>query len=170
MNTRWQTAALLSCIEACTLFLASSGAPLRLSQGVSPQTHAYHTQPPPLSVSDPLDPAEFKGNREAYVSYALAHKIKSLLYQVPCYCPCDQKLGHKSLLDCYRTRHAVFCPVCQKELLFCYISHKSGRTAADIRNRIAAGEAWDLNLEKYVGMFLRELNHEPRARSDQPYP
>lgn len=170
MKTYWQSVTLSFCIGAGTLFLTSSNRSHSSNRAASVRTHPYHLQPPPLSVSDPLDPGQFKHNNEAYVSYVLAHELKPFLYQIPCYCPCDKKLGHESLLDCYRSRHAEYCPVCQKELLFCYLSHKSGRKAVEIRGDLARGDAWGLDIQSYVGVLLRRINPIRQEWPGPPHP
>jgi len=51
-----------------------------------------------------MDPALFT---EPIVqnAYAVAAKIKNILYQQPCYCHCDRSHGHTSLLDCFASKH-----------------------------------------------------------------
>ena len=39
-------------------------------------------------------------------AYGIAQEIPEVLAQQPCYCHCE-RLGHRSLLDCYTTDHAV---------------------------------------------------------------
>lgn len=52
-----------------------------------------------------LSPAYF---RNPYVAqaYRAAQRIPGVLAQQPCYCQCD-KIGHRSLLDCYVSTHAA---------------------------------------------------------------
>jgi hypothetical protein len=60
-----------------------------------------------------LDPARFFGVvREAY---EVAQKNPALLAQLHCYCGCDQEVGHRNLLDCYRDEHGAHCPICTGE-------------------------------------------------------
>ena len=56
----------------------------------------------------------------AHYHFADAHP--SMYEQVPCYCGCDQMLGHRSLLDCFVKAdgsgwepHASGCAVCTQE-------------------------------------------------------
>ena len=65
---------------------------------------AYHTQLPPGELPQTMDPAEFD-NPVVKNSYALAAKVKKVLYQQPCYCHCDRSAGHGSLLDCFTSKH-----------------------------------------------------------------
>ena len=39
-------------------------------------------------------------------AYRVAEVIPSVLAQQPCYCHCD-KFGHRSLLDCFTTKHGA---------------------------------------------------------------
>lgn len=52
-----------------------------------------------------LSPAYF---RNPYVAeaYRVAQRIPGVLAQQPCYCQCD-KVGHRSLLDCYVSTHGA---------------------------------------------------------------
>jgi len=45
-----------------------------------------------------MDPAAFN-NPIVQNAYALAAKVKRVLYQEPCFCHCDRGFGHESLLD-----------------------------------------------------------------------
>jgi hypothetical protein len=111
-----------------------------------PRTLAYHDHPPTEPLPATLDPAAFAENHPAFVSYTLAGRIKEVLYQVPCYCPCARLDGHRSLLDCYTSKHGVACPTCQKEVIFCYLESTRGKNPNQIRKAIAKGKAWKLDL------------------------
>jgi Protein of unknown function with PCYCGC motif len=62
-----------------------------------------------------LDPNLFSG--PAREAYEIAARDPALLAQLHCYCGCDKELGHRNLLDCYRTEHGGQCPVCTGEVL-----------------------------------------------------
>jgi Protein of unknown function with PCYCGC motif len=62
-----------------------------------------------------LDPALFAG--EAREAYLVAQKDPALLAQLHCYCGCDREIGHKDLLDCFRTRHGATCAICMGEAI-----------------------------------------------------
>lgn len=47
-------------------------------------------------------------------AYALAGEHASLFDELPCFCNCAP-LEHNSLLDCYRTTHAMSCALCRSE-------------------------------------------------------
>ena len=83
-----------------------------------------------------LQPEQFFGpTREAYRA---AQEIPETIAQLPCYCHCDQSLGHKSLHSCFQDTHASQCAVCVNEALIAYNMQKSGMTPAQIRERIIA--------------------------------
>jgi hypothetical protein len=84
-------------------------------------------------------------------AYELAAKIPVILHQQPCYCFCD-RMGHNSLHSCFEGTHGARCGVCLKELYYSYVEYKKGRTAAQIRKGIIAGE-WDkIDLQKVASI------------------
>jgi len=109
---------------------------------------AYHSEVPSGPMPATLAPETFT---EATVqnAYALAAKIKKVLYQQPCYCYCDRHAGHGSLLDCYTGKHAAECGVCLREGLYAYEQTKKGKTAAQIREGIEKGEWKTVDMTKY---------------------
>jgi hypothetical protein len=123
---------------------------------------AYHNNPPTEPLPATLDPAQFASDRGAFVAYRVAAEERELLYQVPCYCPCDRKYGHKSLLDCFTTKHGSLCLECQKEAVFCYLQRNNRKNPEEIRKDIAAGKAWDLDLSRYSDRldFERGPHHQ----------
>jgi hypothetical protein len=83
-----------------------------------------------------LQPEQFFGpTREAY---RVAQEIPETIAQLPCYCHCDQSMGHKSLHSCFQDTHASQCAVCVNEALIAYNLQRSGLTPAQIRERIIA--------------------------------
>ena len=149
-----------------SFFAIASGAAVVLCRICSPavaaqssptnRPHAYHANPPtgPLPVT--IDPSELRGNRKAFVIYSVAAQIRELMYQVPCYCGCDEIRGHESLLDCFTTRHGITCGLCQKEALFCYLE-RTAKTPAEIREALATGKA-NVDLESFVDDFPEQTN------------
>ena len=113
---------------------------------------AYHDHPPKGKVPETKDPAQYADNPLVRRVYELAGKIRPVLYQQPCYCSCDKFAGHGSLLDCFVDKHGEECAICQHEAVYSYIQHKAGKTAAQIRAGIVAGE-W-----RQVDMSLSALN------------
>jgi len=110
---------------------------------------AYHPAPPkgPLPATLPAkgftDPLTKK-------AYAIAAKIKPVLYQLPCYCRCDRSAGHTSLLSCYGDAHGSECEICKKELFYAYEQRRKGKTAPQIRAGIIRGDWQQVNLSKYA--------------------
>src|SRR6202167_2094942 len=109
---------------------------------------AYHASRPKTPLPETLHPEQFTDVQTQNV-YALAAKVKSVLYQQPCYCHCDKEMGHTSLLSCYTDRHASVCALCQKEAVLAYTESQQGKTAAQIRKDIMDGKWKDVDLSKY---------------------
>ena len=95
-----------------------------------------------------MDPAEFD-TAVVKNSYALAARVKKVLYQQPCYCHCDRSVGHGSLLDCFTSKHGSMCNVCMGEALYSYEQTKKGKTPAQIRDGIEKGEWKQIDAAKY---------------------
>jgi hypothetical protein len=79
-------------------------------------------------------------------AYELAAKIQPVIYQQPCYCYCD-RMGHKSLHSCFENTHGAQCATCMKELYYSYQEHQKGKTAAQIRKGIMAGDWKQVDLQ-----------------------
>jgi len=114
-------------------------------QGV-PSYHAYALKPPFPAT---LDPKQFPDPLNRNV-YALAAKIRPVLYQQPCYCYCDRHSGHKSLLDCFVSTHGAECDVCQKEAVLSYQLTQKGKTPAQIRAAIIRGDWRSVDMNPYL--------------------
>ena len=108
---------------------------------------AYHAAPPTGALPETLDPKQFPDARTQKV-YALAAKVKPVLYQQPCYCRCDREVGHTSLLDCFGDNHGSICDVCKKEAVYSYQQTKLGKSPAEIRAGIMAGKWKQVDLAK----------------------
>lgn len=114
------------------------GVALVASQGAQTNRQApYHDHPSVEPLPATLDPTEFQENREAFVAYTLAARVRGLLYQIPCFCGCDRTQGHGSLLDCFVGRHGANCHLCQKEVLFCLHKTKRERPRSGFAMRLA---------------------------------
>ncbi|MGB8542752.1 MAG: CYCXC family (seleno)protein [Candidatus Acidiferrales bacterium] len=109
---------------------------------------AYHATRSKEPLPDTLDPSQFRDQQTKSV-YALAAKVKNVLYQQPCYCHCDKEIGHTSLLSCYTDRHASVCALCQKEAVLAYTETQKGKTPAQIRKEIIEGKWKDVDLSVY---------------------
>lgn len=119
-------------------------------QAAAKTKRAYHNAPPTEPLPMTLDPAPFANNRSAFVAYSLARKIREVLYQVPCYCGCDRFSDHKSLLDCFTTKHGVGCHICQRGVIFAREQARTGKTAAEIREAMERGGLGGFDRDKYV--------------------
>jgi hypothetical protein len=108
---------------------------------------AYHGAPPAGALPNTLDPKQFADARTQKV-YAMAAKVRPVLYQQPCYCRCDREVGHTSLLDCFGDNHGSICDVCKKEAVYSYQQTKLGKSPADIRAGITAGKWKQVDLAK----------------------
>lgn len=81
-----------------------------------------------------LSPMYFTG--EVAMSYAAAKEIPEILDSLHCYCECKKNMGHKSLLTCYVTEHAVNCDLCIGEALTAFRLHKEGHDVVSIRKAV----------------------------------
>ena len=112
-----------------------------------PSYHDYALKPPYPAT---LDPKQFPDPLNRNV-YALAVKVKPVLYQQPCYCYCDRHAGHKSLLDCFASTHGSECDICQKEAVLAYQLTQKGKTPAQVRAAIIRGDWRLVNMNPYMG-------------------
>jgi hypothetical protein len=138
---------LVSLLLIVAILLAACGqdAPKkrRARETQSPQTSlrnrvpAFSTVAEARNLGPTLAPERFTGpTRDAY---RVAREIPETIAQLPCYCHCDQSIGHKSLYSCFQDEHASQCAVCVSEALLAYdLQTKSGMTPAQIRERIIA--------------------------------
>jgi hypothetical protein len=114
---------------------------------------AYHAQPPARGATLPpvLSGAQLTGEYFRYPwqkkVYEQAAQIQRVIYQLPCYCRCDQALGHQSLHSCFEGTHGAVCSTCAKEGAYAFKMTKLGKTPAEIRAGIEqkAYESIDLN-------------------------
>jgi Protein of unknown function with PCYCGC motif len=99
---------------------------------------AYYPQPPSRNALAPtLDPEVFTGvTRDAYRA---VRQIPVTIAQLPCYCHCDEGMGHKSLYSCFEDDHAAHCATCVNEaLLALRLEREQKLSPAQIRERIVA--------------------------------
>jgi Protein of unknown function with PCYCGC motif len=109
---------------------------------------AYHAQAPRGELPATMNPDLFT-DPVTQNAYTLAAKIKKALYQQPCYCHCDRSQGHKSLLDCFASKHGSECGTCIYEDFYTYEQLGKGKTAAQIRTAIIKGEWKSVDATKY---------------------
>ncbi|HEV2351486.1 MAG TPA: CYCXC family (seleno)protein [Terriglobia bacterium] len=130
-----------------TISLAAPG-PLKGARAAE-EVPPYHPDSPPAKdLPTTLDPMKFP-DAITQNAYAMAAKIKPVLYQQPCYCHCDKELGHGSLLDCFTGMHAAVCNVCKWEGIYAYQQSMKKKTPAQIRAGILKGEWKKVDLMKY---------------------
>jgi hypothetical protein len=115
---------------------AQAVAPAVPQPTATPRVPAYSAVAPDLKSLGPLLPPEqFFGT--ARDGYAKAREIPQTLAQLPCYCHCDQHMGHKSLHTCFETEHAANCSICLNEALIAYdMQKKRGMSPSQIREAI----------------------------------
>jgi len=105
---------------------ATSSTAQAVGQSEEP-TPAFHSQVPAGPLPQTVDPTSFS-NPIVQNAYALAAKVKKVLYQQPCYCHCDRSLGHGSLLDCFAGNHGSVCDVCIREGIYSYEQTQKKKT------------------------------------------
>ena len=129
---------------------AASGMPEEASQPQSSvdELPAYHAQAPKGELPATMDPGLFT-DPVVQNAYAVAARIKKALYQQPCYCHCDRSQGHKSLLDCFASKHGSGCGTCIYEDFYTYEQSQKGKSAAQIRAGIIKGEWKTVDATKY---------------------
>lgn len=149
MNTsrRIMATSAAMCVAAVSLVLIPQGSASKAAQGNEP-TPAYHSQVPQGALPQTMDPAAFN-NPAIKNAYAVAAKVKKVLYQQPCYCHCDRSIGHESLLDCYVGKHASVCDVCMREAFYAYEQTQKNKTPAQIRAGIEHGDWQQVDMSKY---------------------
>ena len=115
---------------------------------------AYNAQPPAVSAKLPpiLTPAQLSPSSRRYTfqerAYLIAARIQRTLHQLPCYCHCDQHMGHNSLRSCFADEHGAQCATCLQELYYADQMLKQGKTAKQIRDGIIHGDFNSINLNK----------------------
>lgn len=109
---------------------------------------AFHNSVPAGQLPATMSPSLFN-DPIAQNAYSVAARIKKILYQEPCYCHCDRSQGHGSLLDCYVSKHAAVCGICEREDFYAYEQSHKGKTAAQIREGIERGDWQGVDMTKY---------------------
>lgn len=109
---------------------------------------AFHNSVPAGQLPATMSPSLFT-DPVAQNAYSVAARIKKILYQEPCYCHCDRSQGHGSLLDCYVSKHAAVCGICEREDFYAYEQSHKGKTGAQIREGIERGDWQGVDMTKY---------------------
>jgi len=114
---------------------------------------AYHSEAPKGALPATLEPSLFP-DKAVFNAYAVAGRIKKVLYQEPCYCHCDRGQSHNSLLDCFASNHGSGCDICMKEAFYSYEQTHKGKTPAQIREGIVRGDWQKEDVAKYEKAYL----------------
>jgi hypothetical protein len=109
---------------------------------------AFHAHAPQEELPATMDPGLFT-DPLVQNAYAVAAKIKKVLYQQPCYCHCDRSHGHQSLLDCFASKHGSVCGTCMYEDFYAFEQSGRGKSTARIRAGIIKGEWKSVDAAKY---------------------
>jgi Protein of unknown function with PCYCGC motif len=123
------------------------------SRSAAEPVPAFHAQPPTGDLPSTINPSVFT-DKLVFNAYAVAGRVKKVLYQQPCYCHCDRAAGHGSLLDCYVGQHGTRCDICQKEVFYSYEQTRAGKTPMQIRQGIIRGDWRQVDLAKYQQAYL----------------
>jgi len=86
-----------------------------------------------------LSPEYFFGKTAR--AYKAAREIPHVLDKIYCYCNCQKKAGHKSLLTCYVDRHGSKCDICMKEANMAYDLYKEGYKTDEIVRKVESAIA-----------------------------
>jgi uncharacterized protein with PCYCGC motif len=114
---------------------------------------AFHAQPPSGQLPDTMEPSLFQ-DKLIFNAYAIAGRIRKVLYQEPCYCHCDRSAGHGSLLDCFVSRHGSGCDLCMREAFYSYEQTRRGKSPLQIREGIMRGDWQTIQIAKYQKDYL----------------
>jgi hypothetical protein len=126
------------------LFLLAAAGVIRWLASANPPIPPFlNATEAQAALSATLPPSQFT-DRAISEAYAAALKIPNVIAQQPCYCGCSQ-MGHRSLLDCYRSRHAADCSICVKEAILAKRLHEAGKTPTEIRTAIVEGQWTRIN-------------------------
>jgi Protein of unknown function with PCYCGC motif len=109
---------------------------------------AFHNSLPTGQLPATLSPSLFT-DPVAQNAYRVAARLKKILYQQPCYCHCDRSQGHGSLLDCYVSKHAAVCGICEREDFYAYEQSHKGKTGTQIREGIERADWQGVDMTKY---------------------
>lgn len=119
------------------------------TQDINPEpVPAFHNTVPAGPLPATLSPSLFT-DAVAQNAYSIAARIKKILYQEPCYCHCDRSQGHGSLLDCYVSKHAAVCGICEREDFYAYEQSRKGKNGRQIRDGIERGDWRGIDVTKY---------------------
>lgn len=107
--------------------------------------HYYSSAEQARPLPPTLPPAAFQDPRVAR-AYVIAKRIPEVLVQQPSYCLLMRR-HHHSLPACFVTDDANRCQICLKESYLADELDRAGKSAAEIRASIIAGEWRSIKLE-----------------------
>lgn len=114
---------------------SASQTPVRpQAQGAGAFVPPYYADVRGVQIPRTLPPGRFTVPKTRQ-SYRVAAAIPEALMQLPCFCGCD-RIGHKSLLDCFVDEHAEYCGICQDSALWAHQRLKERASIATIRQEI----------------------------------
>jgi hypothetical protein len=130
----------LALIVVAVAAYRGGGQPSGATDSTGKQSHGgavppYYADLHGIVLPKTLPPERFREDKTRY-AYEVAAKIPETLAQLPCYCPCDRTVGHKSLLHCYADQHAAYCGICQDSALWAEKRLKENASIATIRQEI----------------------------------
>lgn len=107
--------------------------------GGSDARHVNASTPPTAHVAvAPLDLSTVSAQLAEHYRYAQAHMTD--YQQIPCWCGCEQFLGHRNLADCFVRAdgqgfeaHAAGCGVCNGEAAIAEQMLGQGHSPADVK-------------------------------------
>ena len=126
--------AIFACSKADRAESASQTPVPPQAQGAGAFVPPYYAEVRGVEVPRTLPPGRFTVPKTRE-SYRVARTIPEALMQLPCFCWCD-RIGHKSLLDCFVDKHAEFCGICQDSALWAHQRLKERASVATIRQEI----------------------------------
>lgn len=98
---------------------------------------------PPAPSAESLDLTKVSAEVASHYRYAQAHSDQYQL--IPCWCGCEQFLGHRNLADCFVRSdgkgweaHAAGCGVCITEAVIAERMLGEGATPLDVKNTVDA--------------------------------
>lgn len=98
---------------------------------------------PAYGTVGPLDLSTVSADMAAHYRYGEAHMVQ--YQQIPCWCGCQQFLGHRNLADCYvradgqgYEAHAAGCAVCTTEAVIAEDTLDHGGTPAQVKATVDA--------------------------------
>jgi hypothetical protein len=142
--------AILLLLLALALIAVPQPASSNASQAVGDEAvPAFHAQAPKDALPPTMDPQLF-AQPVVMNAYAVAARVKKVLYQEPCYCHCDRSQGHGSLLDCFASKHGSGCNICINEDFYAYEQTRKGKTPEQIRQGIIKREWESVDTTKYA--------------------